>query len=102
MASVSSGLTPSLTWVPDCTVGYLSVLDAHGQPTWIIVDSGSAIPPLNGIQSGVIYGTVPAEAKMFGFGTTPLVAGEPYYLLLRVSDDQGGPGRLVDTLSFTP
>jgi hypothetical protein len=102
-ASVSLGLTPVITWTPDCTVGYLSILDTIFQPTWILVDTGSAVPPLNGIRSGVTYGIVPPEAQAFAFTTaSPLVSGKPYVLVLRVVDDQGGAGQLVDTLTFVP
>jgi hypothetical protein len=103
VATVSPDLTPVFTWTPDCTIGYLSVLDTVFQPNWILFDSGSAVPPLNGIRSGVRYGTVPPEAKASGLGTgSPLAAGKVYWLLLRVIDDRGGPGLLVDTVSFIP
>ena len=102
VASASAGLTPTFTWTPDCTVGHLSVLDIHGQPLWMLTDSGSIIPPLNGIRSGVVYLTVPPEAALLGSFSDSLVEGESYYLLLRVRDDIGGPGRLIDTLTFVP
>ena len=101
-AAVSPGITPVITWTPDCTVGSLSVLDTVFQRTWTIIDSGSNVPPLNGIRSGVTYGTVPPEAHLFGSPASPLVGGKQYILLLRVEDDKGGSGRLVDTLTFIP
>ena len=102
VASASSGLTPTFTWTPDCTIGHLSVLDIHGQPLWMLTDSGSIRPPLNGIHSGVVYLTVPPEAALLGSNADSLVAGASYYLLLKVRDDIGGPGRLIDTLTFVP
>jgi len=101
-AAISPGITPVITWTPDCTVGYLSVLDSVFQLTWTLIDSGSAVPPLNAIRSGVTYGTVPPEAQIFGSTASPLVRGDRYILVLRVEDDKGGSGRLVDTLTFRP
>ncbi len=102
VAEVATGTTPLMTWTPACTVGYLSVLDSQFAPTWTIVDSGPSLPPLNGIRSGVTYGTVPPEAQLFGAPAAPLAPGGKYYLLLRVAGDHGGPGLLVDTVTFVP
>jgi hypothetical protein len=101
VATVSSGLTPTISWTPICTVGYLHVADSTGRPSWLLVDSGSAPVPLNGIRSGITYGIVPTEAREVAEPATALVPGRLYFLLLRVSAIRG-PGKFIDTTTFRP
>ncbi len=100
-ASVTAGLTPVITWQPECTIGTLQVGDSGGNITWLVTDSGNGAPPLNGLRSGILYGTVPPEGQQSLLGLSPLQAGTSYLLILRVLDDQGG-SHLVDTLTFVP
>ena len=100
IAAVGPGLAPVISWNPDCTIGYLSVLDSTFQPTWIVVDSGST-GPLNGLRSGITYGVVPPGGRLLGPSAGPLSVGARYVLLLRV-EAISGPGKLVDTATFTP
>jgi hypothetical protein len=101
VASITSGITPVISWQPTCTVGTLQVGDLAGNITWLVTDSGNGSPPLNGLQSGITYGTVPPEGQQSLLGLSPLQAATSYLLILRVLDDQGG-SHLVDTLTFVP
>jgi len=99
-AALTSGTTPTITWTPGCTVGYIHIADSTGYPSWIVIDSGTA-GPLNALKSGIQYGVVPPEGRGFGLAAQPLKAGALYLLALRLASI-GGNGRLVDTLWFRP
>ena len=101
VATVSASLTPVFTWSPTCTVGYLHVADSSGQPSWLLLDSGSAPISLNGIRSAITYGVPPLEAREPAGPAAPLVPGRRYLLLLRVGAIRG-PGKFVDTTEFRP
>ena len=81
---------PTFTWTPDCAVGSLTVTMEPGDLLWQIRSEPDAdLTPVNRIRSGVAYGVVPAMSREFGGDAVALAPGQPYRVILHVSDSQG-------------
>jgi hypothetical protein len=88
--AATAGLSPTLTWTPDCAVGSLMVTTEPGDLLWHISSEPEAnFTPTNRIRSGVTYGTVPELARQTGDRAVPLSAGQTYRVVLHVIDSQG-------------
>lgn len=100
--AVGEGLTPGITWVPDCGVGTLQVTSLSGDG---LVWSISGVPeadlvPTNPIHSGVVYGRLPPGTRQFT-DLVPLQTGHTYALGLHVIDREG-TSTLVGSTTFSP
>jgi hypothetical protein len=101
LVTVSSGLTPEMTWTPNCGVGVLLVAPIEGGLAWQISGvPGADQVPTNPIRSGVIYGILPPGTHQF-FEMAALEPGRSYAVALHVVDREGTRA-LVGSESFTP
>lgn len=97
--SVSSGATPTFSWVPACRLFFVNV-----EPTASGADQWNAISDsVNAIATPVQYGVVPAAARQLTPSVTPLVSGTSYTVyVFRWT----GPGRQdgvpIGSAPFTP
>ena len=74
--SVTSGLTPTIGWTPDCDlVGLFVETVETGADMWAISATGT-----RGIAPGVVYGTVPEGAEE-DLPADPLEAGVSYRVI---------------------
>ncbi len=93
---------PEFRWAPACDVGTVFVISEVGAPMWQISSKPQAdLTPTNHIQSGVVYGTVPASAQQFG-ELVALAPGEIYRMALRVTDSEGEPTQVGEATFSGP
>jgi hypothetical protein len=98
--SISTSAAPEFTWQPQCAVGTLHVAKEGAGIAWQINSNSRAdFTPHNQIESGVVYGVVPAGAHEFALAQ-PLEAGKTYRLFLNVTDSQGNQQE-VGAATFT-
>ena len=94
--SVSSGTTPTISWMPNCRLWLVGVEGEDGD-VWVILTPGR-----NGISSGVRYGRVPSGATSDG-PAVPLVAGRTYDVFVgRHTGPDEDDGALAGLQTFTP
>jgi hypothetical protein len=106
--SVGAGSEPSFSWVPNCAVHNLLVLEGVGPHTfgqfsaaWAIESQPDADNvPNNRLHSSIRYGQVPSEGRQVS-APVALVAGQPYTVYLNVYTlDQRN--ETVGSKTFTP
>jgi hypothetical protein len=114
---VGSGLTPSISWSPDCRVASLGVYEAvpvgpgdvptlpgtlpgltTGTRMWQITSPTTAG---NLIEPALQYGQPPADASE-GSPALPLMTGQQYLVVLQVQRTDGGWPPLQWTGQFRP
>ena len=92
--SISSGVTPTFTWSPACTVGILYVEDSL-VTVWLIINDSTKLG------SPVTYGMVPAGSTEHALQA--LQAGRTYRVHLN-SPNAGSPGvyNTIGEWAFVP
>lgn len=104
--SVSAGLTPEVSWTPDCTVGQLVIDSAPPPPpsreahfVWFLDSSLKNGLPANRISGPVNYSSRPSGVVV-RVEPRPLVPGVHYQVTLVVYGNEGVSG--VHSLDFDP
>jgi hypothetical protein len=88
---VGAGSNPSFSWLPNCAVQNLLVLEGAGPHTfgqytaaWAVESQPDASNlPNNRLHSSIRYGQVPSEGRQVS-APVALVAGQPYTVYLNV------------------
>jgi len=95
--TVGSGITPTFSWTPACSLFFLLVEGNTGGDQWsVISDSTNAIAP------PVTYGIVPPGATA-DFPPTTLVSGMSYDVLVaRWTGPGAQDGVIIGSKTFTP
>jgi hypothetical protein len=106
--SVGAGLEPRFTWLPNCAVHNLVVLEgvgphpfSQGTAAWVVESQPDANNlPNNRLHSSIRYGEVPPEGRQVA-APAALVVGQPYTVYLNVYTlDQRI--EMVGSRTFTP
>ena len=100
--SVSSGVTPTISWSPACGAMGMQVLSAAqgGAAIWYIATSDGT----NRMGSPVTYGRTPANATVL-VAPQRLVVGQSYLAVILRADDPGAGQTSISgtgSVSFTP
>ena len=93
---VSSGINPTISWTPDCSVAQLRIIRNSDQSeVWAFVATSNAVVP------AVTYGQTPVAATE----TTPpetLVIDATYTVRIAVLDPDSGLLLVAGSTEFTP
>jgi hypothetical protein len=89
--SVGAGLEPNFSWLPNCAVYNLVVLEGvgphpfgQGTATWVVESQPDANGlPNNRLRSSIRYGELPSDGRLVS-GPVTLVTGQPYTVYLNV------------------
>lgn len=80
---VSSGLTPTFSWTPVCTVAQLRVVDpADGEEMWSVLADNNSVTP------GVVYGETPIGALQTKV-PEQLTSGTQYRVVVAIDNADG-------------
>lgn len=80
---VSSGLTPTFSWAPVCTVAQVRVVNtADGEEMWSVLADNNSITP------GVVYGVTPVGALETHVPEL-LISGTQYRVVVAIDDAEG-------------
>jgi hypothetical protein len=108
LLGASAGLEPSFSWLPNCGVHNLIVLQGVGPhpfgqqaADWAVEsEPGTQGLPNNRLHSSIRYGAVPSGGRQL-VAPVPLVAGQPYTVYLNVYTSEQRT-ETVGSRTFTP